>query len=47
LADRAEALEKDVTVLVWKIEFPRLLWRVRAEVHMAPVVKVEKLERID
>ena len=47
LAGRAEALEKDVAVLVWKIEFARLLRRVRAEVHVPPVINVEELERVD
>src|SRR5580704_9287425 len=40
LAGRAKALEKDVTILVWKIKFASLLRCVRAEVHVPPVVNV-------
>ena len=47
LAGCTEALEKDVAVLVWKIEFAGLFRRVRAEIHVSPVIKVEKLQRVD
>ena len=47
LAGRAEALEEDVAVLVWKIEIPRLLRSVRTEVHVPAVIEVKELQRVD
>ncbi len=47
LAAHAEALEKDVAVLVGKVIVARLLQREGAEVHVPPVVEVEELERVD
>ena len=47
LAGCTEALEKDVAVLVGKIEFTGLFRCVRAEIHVSPVVQVEKLQRVD
>jgi len=47
LAGRAEALENDVAVLVWKIEVARLLRRVRAKVHVPSVINVKELKRVN
>src|SRR5204863_7134632 len=47
LARRAEALEEDVAVLGREIKLARLLRCVRTEIHVAAVIEVKKLERVD